>query len=177
VAVDLDEAALVGRCLAYVADPWPDRSRHRELFRVLATLEQFGLGPPAELLDALAVDGGTRREDAAALVSSWLTQATAEDGAGEPTAGDAAAGGRSPPRPFAVPAGSAAELPAVRITAGPTPSGTERSTATRCRPARGPRRSRHWRRSGPATESHTGSGATILASLTPVMAQCGRSTR
>jgi DNA-binding CsgD family transcriptional regulator len=137
VAIDLDEAALVGRCLAYVADPRPDRGRHGELFRLLAVLGRYGLGPPAELLDALAVDGGTRREDVAAVVSAWLAQATAEDeaeeeagdGAGALGGGGGATGGASPFGPPARPARGAAVLPAVRVAAGPTPAGAERLTA------------------------------------------------
>jgi DNA-binding CsgD family transcriptional regulator len=128
LAVDLDQAALVDRCLAYVADPQPDRRRHRELFRLLAALGRFGLGPPAELLDALAVDGGTRREDVAAVVAAWLAQATGADEAGALEASDAPAALDPPPRPPTRPRGSAAVLPAVRITAGPSPAGAERLT-------------------------------------------------
>src|SRR5688572_20298458 len=75
VAVDIDEAALVERCLAYVSDPRPDRRRHRELFELLDILGRYGLGPPRELLELLAVEGVISREDVAAMVSAWLAEA------------------------------------------------------------------------------------------------------
>jgi DNA-binding CsgD family transcriptional regulator len=135
LAVDIDQAALVERCLAYVTDPRPSRSAHRELFRLLELLGRYGLGPHRELLELLAVEGGAGREEVATIVSSWLADVAADEAAVGSAVGEAGHSGLSAPPGLAAPGAPRSRRgrrgmvrPTVRITAGAVPAEAERLT-------------------------------------------------